>query len=132
MTDNPERALKEAESWLVSAKHSSVNAGEDDASANVCCSQAIHAVIRANDALSLKFLGHKPTRHDDAAIVFAKLVREGKLPKNSEDFKDLIANAMRDKSGADYGKQSFSQEDAQEYVELAEQFIAMVRDVVGI
>ena len=46
MSEVPERALKEAESWLVSAKHSLVEAGEDDASANVCCSQAIHAIIR--------------------------------------------------------------------------------------
>ena len=124
--------MKEAESWLVSAKHSLLEAEEDDASANVCCSQAIHAVIRTNDALSLKFLGHKPTRHDDTAIVFAKLVREGKIPDRAKPFKDLIADAMRDKSGADYGKQSFSYENAQKYVERTEQFVSAIRDVLNL
>lgn len=47
MTDTPERALHEAESWLVSAKHSLVEAEGDDAGATVCCSQAIHAIIPA-------------------------------------------------------------------------------------
>ena len=130
MTDTPERALHEAESWLVSAKHSLVEAESDDASANVCCAQAIHAIIRANDALSLKFLGYKATRHDDAAAVFAKLAREGKLPDRARQFKELIANAMRDKSGADYGKASFSHEEAKEYVEQAESFVAIAKDVL--
>ncbi len=131
MNDTYQRALKEAESWLVSAKLQLVGAQSDDASANVCCAQAIHSIIRAHDALSLKFLGHKPTRHDDVAIVFAKLIRDGKLPSTAENFKSLIANAMRDKSGADYGKSSFSLEDAEEYVEQTEHFIAMAKDILG-
>lgn len=54
MTDTHERAFHEAESWLVSAKHGLAEAEDDYASSNVCCAQAIHAIIRANDALSLK------------------------------------------------------------------------------
>ena len=128
--DTPERAFHEAESWLVSAKSRLVEAEEDDAGANVCCAQAIHAIIRANDALALKFLGRKTTRHDDAAIVYAKIAREGKLPAGAEKFKGLVADAMRDKSGADYGKASFSFEDANEYVEQTAQFIAMVKSTL--
>lgn len=52
MNDTPERAFHEAESWLVSARQGLLEAEEDDARANVCCAQAIHAIIRANDALS--------------------------------------------------------------------------------
>lgn len=129
MSDTPERALQEAESWLVSAKHGLLEA-EEEASANVCCAQAIHAVIRTNDALSLKFLGCKPTRHDDAAVFFAKLLREKKLPEKASHFRDLIADAMRDKSGADYGKDSFSYENAQKYVERTEHFVAMAREIL--
>ncbi|MFA5246925.1 MAG: hypothetical protein WC408_03485 [Candidatus Micrarchaeia archaeon] len=130
MTDTPKRACSEAESWLNSAKHSLEKAKQIEADASVCCAEAIHAVIRANDALALEFLGHKPTRHDDAAIVFAKLVREGKLPDKTEHFRNLVAKSMRDKSGADYGKSSFSYEDAQEYVEQTELFVAMTKDVL--
>lgn len=130
MSDTPERALREAEKWLVSARNGVVEAEDDEARANVCCAQAIHAIIRTNDALSLKFLGHKATRHDDAAVIFAKLFREGKLPDSAKEFKNLVANAMRDKSGADYGKASFSVEDAKEYAEQAESFLAMAKDVL--
>ena len=130
MTDTPERALHEAEDWLLSARQSLIDADGDEARSNVCCAQAIHAIIRANDALSLKFLGHKPTRHDDAAIVFMKIAREGKLPEGAVGFRGLIADAMRDKSGADYGKRSFSYEDARKYAERAGHFIAMVKDVL--
>ena len=126
--DSPERAFREAESWLASAKHGLMV--DDEASSNVACAQAIHAIIRANDALSLKFLGHKPTRHDDAAIVYAKFAREGKLPVGAERFKNLVADAMRDKSGADYGKSSFTCENAQEYAEKAGEFLAMVKSVL--
>jgi len=130
MTDTPERAFHESEGWFDSARHGLIEAEGEESRANVCCAQAIHAIIRANDALSLKFLGYKSTRHDDAAIVFMKIVRAGKLPEDTEHFRDLIAQAMRDKSGADYGKSTFSYEDAQKYVELSAEFIAMVKDVL--
>ncbi len=130
MTDTPERAFREAESWLVSAKHSLIEASEDDAVINVCCAQAIHAIIRANDALCLKFLTYKSTRHDDAAIIFGKLLREGKLPSEAAQFRDLISDAMRDKSGADYGKSTFSYYGAKRYVEGTESFIAITRGIL--
>ncbi|MFH0884701.1 MAG: hypothetical protein V1861_03245 [Candidatus Micrarchaeota archaeon] len=132
MTDSPIRALREAESWLVSAKQGLVDAEGDDARSNVCCAQAIHAIIRANDALSLKFLGHKSTRHDDAAIIFMKIAREGKFPEGAEGFRGLIADAMRDKSGADYGKKAFSYEEARRYIDQTGQFIAMVKSILKI
>ena len=75
-----ENRLHEAEGWLVSSKDKLALAESDDSAATVCCAQAIHALIRANDALLLKSFGHKVTRHDDAAAAFAKLVREKKLP----------------------------------------------------
>jgi len=73
--DNPERAFKEAEAWLVSAKYSLAES-DDETISHVSCAQSIHAIIRANDALSMKLLGVKATRHDDAPALFAKLVRD--------------------------------------------------------
>ncbi len=45
MTDEPARALKEAEAWIVSAKNTLVDAQSDEALAAVCCAQAIHGII---------------------------------------------------------------------------------------
>ena len=79
----------------------------------------------------LHFYKIKPTRHDDAPMGFAKLVRENKVRKEDEPFKNLVSKAMRDKSGADYGKQTFSYEDGKWYVEKSEEFVAAVKKYVG-
>lgn len=129
--DTPDRAIKEAEGWLASARHSLAGVNDGDAPSSVCCAQGIHAIIRANDALCLKFLGVKITRHDDAAAMFAKLLKLGKLPDGAQDFKDTIADAMRDKSGADYGKSLFTEKNAEKYVQRAEEFIAMAKNALG-
>ncbi|MBI2445709.1 hypothetical protein HYV43_04945 [Candidatus Micrarchaeota archaeon] len=130
MTDNPQKALKEAEAWVASTKHTLVEAHSDEALTAVACAQAIHGIIRANDALMLHFFKVKPTRHDDAPMGFAKLVRENKILKEDERFKNLVSRAMREKSGADYGKQTFSHEDGKWYVEKSEEFIAALRRYV--
>jgi len=124
--DNPERAMREAEGWLASAREKLSDAKGEPALANVCCALAIHAIIRANDALSIKYLGTKCTRHDDLADVFSKISKE--LPKGDGRFIGLLARAARDKSGADYGKKEFSYAEAEEYAENAEEFVGMARD----
>jgi len=127
MTDTPGRGVKEAEEWLVSAKDKLEAAENDNSASNVCCALAVHAIIRANDALCLKFLRIKATRHDDAPVMFARLLGQGKIGRENTRFLRLLQKAMADKSGADYGKKVFSHDDAKKYVEDAEEFIAAVK-----
>jgi uncharacterized protein (UPF0332 family) len=127
MTDTAERAIGEAESWLVSAKDKLGLAENDEAAASVCCSLAIHAIIRANDAISLKFLRIKATRHDDASAMFSKVLQQGKIGSENRRFLRLLQRAMSDKSGADYGKKIFHYAEAKNYVEEAEEFVAAVK-----
>ena len=128
MTDTYERAIKEAEEWLISAKDKIILAEEEESASAVCCALAIHAIIRANDALALKFLGHKSTRHDDASALFSKILQQNKIPSESSRFLRLIQKAMIDKSGADYGKKTFDYECAKEYVDETEEFVLTVRN----
>lgn len=120
--DTAERAIAEAFEWLESAKASLGRCEDDSAACNVACSQAIHSIIRANDALTLKFLGKKGTRHDDAPALFAHLIKHAFLKKDDEKFASIIANAMVKKSGADYGKDVFLRKDAEKLVQHAEEF----------
>ena len=124
------RALEEAEAWRASAKYGHSELHEDEARANVCCAQAIHAIIRANDALSLHFLGTKPTRHDDLPFAFMKLVRQGKIEEADGRFFALLSRAASEKSGADYGKKRFSAAEAAKYVQGAEEFVAAAKKCV--
>ena len=130
MTDTVERAIEEAESWLVSAKDKLVLAESEDSTVNVCCALSIHAIIRANDALTLKFMKVKGTRHDDAPALFSKLLQQGKLASENARFLRIIQKAMTDKSGADYGKKIFSHDDATRYVQDAEEFVSSVKCLV--
>ncbi len=127
MTESPAQALREAEAWLASAKHTLTDAQSEDELSGVACAQAIHGIIRANDALMLHFYKVKPTRHDDAPAGFAKLIRENKVLKADEDLRNILTKAMLDKSGADYGKSRFSYKDAEWYAENAERFIAAAK-----
>ena len=104
---------------------------EDDESASgVCCALAIHAIIRANDALCLKFLKLKPTKHDDVSHIFSDLIKHKKLAPTGKRFIKLLEDAMTDKSGADYGKEAFDCKDAKGYVEDAEEFVSFAKGYV--
>lgn len=130
MNDTPERAISEAQAWLVSTKDKLALAENDEAASNVCCALAIHAIIRANDAATLKFLRMKATRHDEAPTMFSKLLQQGKIKSENRRFLRLLQKAMMEKSGADYGKSIFDYEDAKKYVDDAEEFVAAVKDMI--
>jgi uncharacterized protein (UPF0332 family) len=130
MKDNAERAIKEAEAWLVSAKDKLIIAEDEEEAANVCCALAIHAIIRANDALCLKFLNLKPTKHDDIPHIFDNIIKEGKIGKGNHHFMKLLEKVKLDKSGADYGKKEFSYEEAKDYVGKAEEFVSAMKGYI--
>lgn len=46
--------------------------------------QCIHSVIRANDALSMNFLGRRAIRHDIAPRLFLELIEENKIPCDTQ------------------------------------------------
>jgi len=130
MSDTYERAMKEAEEWLVSAKDKLIIAEDEEEAANVCCSLAIHAIIRANDALTLKYENKKPTKHDDVPHIFKEIINKKSIGKENIRFVRLLEKAMEDKSGADYGKREFSYEEAKKYVDNAEEFVSAMKGYI--
>ncbi|MFH0973352.1 MAG: hypothetical protein V1817_01010 [Candidatus Micrarchaeota archaeon] len=125
MVDSPENALAEAREWLTAAEKALGGAEKNAALCGVCCAQAIHAVIRANDSLTLKFLGRKATRHEDAPMLFRQLVKQQKIIEDESKFANALVDAMLKKSGADYGKQDFKLVDARKLVANAREFVEM-------
>lgn len=149
MPDTPGRAMAEAAEWLDGARRTMekirstprcnengmeegrrANGGEG--ASNVCCAQAIHSIIRANDALCMKFMKHKPTRHEDAPRLLGKMVDQGKIKPVGRKFEHMLAKAMAGKSGADYGKADFKWGDAEFFVKKAEEFLVMARKYVEV
>lgn len=124
--DSPENALADARMWLRSAKAAFAEVGKAERAEVVACAEAIHSIIRANDALTMALLGIKGTRHDDAPTVFKRLVRDRKVEEKHMRFAMLLFKAMGAKSGADYGRADITKADACYFVSGAEEFIRMV------
>ncbi|MDO8339297.1 MAG: hypothetical protein Q7T16_01425 [Candidatus Burarchaeum sp.] len=124
-TDTAEKALSEAREWLSTAELA-LSHCKTGAPASVACAEAIHAIIRANDALTIHFLNRKATRHDDMPFLFLDLLRQGKLEKTHEHFHSLLSRALHAKSGADYGRQMFTLQDADYFVKGAREFLDVV------
>jgi len=128
MTDSPQRALAEATEWLLSAERSLADAEENHQLANVSCSQSVYAIIRANDALCLEFLGHKCTRHEDAPYLFNEMVRKKKVAEGHAPFAEVLLTALSMKSGADYGKDAFTVKEAEKLFKRARDFVEMAHN----
>ncbi|RLG20350.1 hypothetical protein DRN67_00150 [Candidatus Micrarchaeota archaeon] len=73
--DTPKKALDEAKEWLATAELALVHCRKSGPAA-VACAEAIHAIIRANDALTMRLLNRKATRHDDMPFLFLELIRQ--------------------------------------------------------
>jgi hypothetical protein len=123
--DTPAKALADARAWLKSAEDAFGRAGTVERSEVVACAEAIHAIIRANDALTMELLGLKGTRHDDAPLLFNRLVREKKIGGENARFAILIFKAIEAKSGADYGRSDIGEKDAGYFVSGAREFVGM-------
>ena len=114
--DSPEKALADARVWLSTAKAALADSGTAPRAEVVACAEAIHAIIRTNDSLVMALLGLKPTRHDDAPLLFNRLVREKKLAEEEVRFALLVHRAVSAKSGADYGRAEITKKEAEYFI----------------
>jgi len=122
------REIKEAEAWLESAKRLLAEEALGEERHTVAVAQAIHSIIRANDALTLKFLGKRAIRHDDAPKLFLDLVRENKIPSRYADARNsVLFPAVQTKSKADYKGEFFSRRDALNWIGKAEMFLKIAK-----
>jgi uncharacterized protein (UPF0332 family) len=117
--------------WLASARHLLEESGLPRARFTVAIAQAIHAVIRGNDALTVRFLGRRSTRHEDAIVLFRDLVRSRRISPEYASWRDLLVRALREKSDYDYKGVEASANDARRWLRDAERFLAAVRKILG-
>ncbi|MFH1773570.1 MAG: hypothetical protein ABH874_01230 [Methanobacteriota archaeon] len=123
------RELKEAEFWLESAKQLLSSESLDNEKYTVVIAQSIHSIIRANDALTTKFLNKRAIRHDDAPQLFLELVRLNKIPTKFADLRiAVVTPAVQLKSMADYKGLMSSKSDAEKWVRNAEKFLKSVKE----
>ena len=123
------KELREAEFWLESAKNLFKKDISDREKYTVVVAQLVHSIIRANDALTQKFLGKTAIRHDEAMGLFLELARANKIPAKYSDLrKTVLIPAIKIKSKVDYHGFDISKNETEKWIVLAERFLDAVRD----
>ena len=92
--------------------------------------QAIHALIKANDALTMKYLGLRSTRHEDAAVLFGDLIKQNKVDPKLADLRRLLTRAVAEKSNYDYKGTEVSKATASSWLRDVERFLETVRGIL--
>ena len=122
--------LEEANAWQSGARKTF----EDDSLGRerftVAVAMAIHASIKANDALTMKFLNRRSTRHDDAALLFGDLVRQRKIQGKYAGYRDLLKRGAAQKSNFDYKGEGVGKDQAVRWLRDVERFIAAVAEIL--
>lgn len=121
-----EKALKEAEYWF-RASENTLESAESEEAYTVCIAQAIHSIIKANDALAIKYLGETAKRHDDAPELFQKLIVRDKIPPEEASYRDIIMKAVHEKTKFNYKGAYASKRDAQKWINDAEKFLNLAK-----
>lgn len=123
------RELNEAEFWLQSAKNLFNSEIETSEKYTVIVAQSIHSIIRANDALTLKFLNKRAIKHLEAPKLFLSLIKLNKIPTKFADLrKTIIEPAIQTKSKADYKGLFVSKTEAEKWIRLAERFLNSAKE----
>jgi uncharacterized protein (UPF0332 family) len=124
--------MKEARFWLESAKHLLEGESDDSERNIVAVAQAVHSIIRANDALTLRFLNRRATRHGEAVEMFSTLVQLGKIPQSFSGLRTAVLRpAVEMKSKADYKGVYASKADAERWIARAGRFLEAVESLVS-
>ncbi len=116
--------FEQAKLWLEGAKYIS-NFGEGREKYAVAMSMWIHSILKANDSLTMKFMGITARRHDDARRLFEDLVKKNFIKAQYADYKQIIQDAINNKAKAEYRGGFFSKNDFESMKRDAEKFLKM-------
>ncbi len=96
----------------------------------VIVAECIHSIIRANDALTMEFLGRKASRHDDAIKLFHELLVTNKIPSSYAGLKQIVQDSVQTKSKVDYRGEEMSRSDARKWMTKADRFLQGVKEII--
>lgn len=122
--------FEQAKLWLEGAKYIANYSYEGRDKYTVAISMAIHSIIKANDALTFKFMNATARRHDDARRLFEDLIKKNFVKSEYANYNQIIQDAINNKAKADYRGAFFSKNDFEEMKRKAEKFIKMAGEIV--
>ncbi|MBI2522898.1 HEPN domain-containing protein [Candidatus Woesearchaeota archaeon] len=122
--------FEQAKLWLEGAKYIADLSLEGKDKYAVAVSMAIHSIIKANDALTFKFMNITAKRHDDARRLFEDLIKKNFVKAEYTNYKNIIQDAITNKAKAEYRGAFFSKNDFENMERKAEKFLNMAEEIV--
>lgn len=122
--------FEQAKLWLEAAKYIANYNIENKDKYTVAIAMTIHAIIKANDALTFKFMNVSARRHDDARRLFEDLIKKNFIKSEYSNYKDIIQEAINNKTKAEYRISFFSKNDFENMKRKAEKFIKLVEETI--
>ncbi|RLJ03034.1 MAG: hypothetical protein DRP11_01875 [Candidatus Aenigmatarchaeota archaeon] len=126
----PEDHLKQSEYWLKVAEFLEKLPERDENKNTVIAALAIHSAIKSCDALSLKYIGRTPSRHDQAVELFKHMVTKGLIPPEYTGLRKKLDMMIKKKSAADYHAEFFSLNDARNFLSIARKLIELAKRLI--
>ena len=123
--------FNQAKLWLEGAKFIAGYQSEDRDKYSIGVAMLVHAVIKANDALTFKFLNTTARRHDDARRLFEDLIKRSFIKSEYAPYKEIIQDAVNNKAKAEYRISFFSKTDFEIFKRKAERFINMAKECIN-
>lgn len=122
--------FEQAKLWLEGASYIANLNIESNAKYAVAIAMAVHSIIKANDALTFKFLDTTARRHDDARRLFEDLTKKNFIKSEYSNYKNIIQDAINNKAKAEYRGAYFSKADFEDIKRKAEKFLKMAEAVI--
>lgn len=122
--------FKQAKIWLEGATIVAELSEYESEKYAVAVAMTIHAILKANDALTFKFLGITAKRHDNARLLFEDLIKKDIIRQEYAGHTQTIQDAITNKTKAEYRGAFFSKHDFEEMKRKAEKFLKMVEEIV--
>lgn len=123
--------LNQAKIWLRAAIKTSDDQSEGDDKYAVAVAMTIHAVLKANDALTYKFLQETAKKHDVARLLFDKLIKMNQVDAKYANYSHIIQDAINNKAKAEYRGAYFSKNDFDDLYRKAEKFLKMAEEITS-
>ncbi len=122
--------FEQAKIWLQSADEAASSSHESNARYAVACSMAIHAIIKANDALTFKFMNTTARRHDDARRLYEDLIKKNFVKAEYAKYNQIIQDAISSKAKAEYRGAYFSKGEFEDLKRKADKFMKMAEEII--
>lgn len=122
--------FEQAKIWMEAARYTAELSSYDSSKYAVAVAMLIHAILKANDALTFKFYTKTAKRHDDARRLFLDLIHDNLVRQDYASFADIIQDAVSNKAKAEYRLAYFSKNDYEGMKRKAEKFIKMASEII--